>query len=314
MKTQRILSAGSINMDLIMTVSRFPRPGENVFGGTYGYFAGGKGANQAVAAQLQGAVVTFAGKVGDDVYGDRLRTMLKGRGINTDFLFKDTTKPSGLAVIMIDDTGNNRIISFAESNMAITDDEISSVFSRNYDFLMLQFEINADAVIKACEKARSMGIPYVIDAGPAMDFPLERIAGMEILSPNETEAEALCGVTISSKDTAEKAARLLFNRARPRYVVQKLGENGAMLFDGTECQFFPALKVDNVVDPTAAGDVFTAAMTVQYATHRDIRRAVSYANVAGALAVTRIGAQDSIPTAQETAAFANINGGRSNNV
>ena len=303
MNKQRVLVIGSINMDLLMSIPRFPQAGESVVGHTYNNLPGGKGSNQAVAAMLQGAEVTFVGKVGNDNNGEELRAILNKCGMNTEYLYKDDTKRSGLGVVMIDDTGYNRIVTFTESNTTITTDELDAAFMKSHDFMILQFEINYDAIFHACEKAKSIGLPYVVDAGPAIDFPLEKIVGMEILSPNETEAEVMCGVRIDSEDSAIKAAKILYSRAKPRYVIQKLGKDGAMLFDGVNSEFFPAVKVEKVVDTTAAGDVFTSALTVQYSLHGDIRKAIRYANVAGALTITKLGALPSIPTAEETIAY-----------
>jgi ribokinase len=156
----------------------------------------------------------------------------------------------------------------------------------------------AGIVTEACRIAREKEIRVVVDAGPAQDFPLEEIQGLTILSPNEAEARAMCGIAADTDQRAVEAARILRQRSEARFVVLKLGGRGALLYSDGQAEFFPALEVE-AVDATAAGDAFTAAMTVEYLRHGDIRRAVQTANIAGAIAVTRLGAQPSLPTKEE---------------
>lgn len=304
----KILVVGSVNMDICMEITRFPLEGESLVGTRYHLIPGGKGSNQAVGAALQGAEVCFFGKVGNDPNGVALRESLKKKGVDTRFLFVDNEVPTGLAAVMVGEHGKNRIIIFLGSNASITSGEVAAAFENmHYDAMIIQFEVSQNTVIEACRLARERGIPVILDAGPAVDFPLEQIAGMEILSPNQTEALKLCGIEITSKESAVEAAKLLRQRSKAKYVVIKMSQKGSMLYDGETAEFFQPTPVQPV-DPTAAGDVFTSAMTVEYLRGGDIRSAIRYANLAGAVTVTKLGAQTSIPTRAEVAGFARAHG------
>jgi ribokinase len=167
---------------------------------------------------------------------------------------------------------------------------------------MLQLEIPHALVIECCQIAKEVGIPVVLDAGPAQQFALESVHGVDILTPNETEASELAGIEVKTRADAERAAETLQSRSRAKAVVVKLGAAGALLMDANGTEYFPAHKI-KAVDPTAAGDAFTAAMTLRYLETRDLRGAVAYANLAGALATTRMGAIASLPTAHEIEEF-----------
>jgi len=300
-KQRKILVVGSINMDLLLLTPRVPISGETMLSEKYQFGPGGKGANQAVAAAMQGGDVTFVCKLGNDPFGKQLRDSLVEKNVRVDYVTISPDKQSGFAVIMLDEDGNNRIIVHLASNLDLTKDDISYAFGESYDGMIIQFEIAEEIVIHACELARKRGIPFIVDAGPALDFPLEKIHGMEILSPNETETAALCGIFPDSKENCKKAAEILVKRTNAKHIVLKLGEKGAMHYSNGQLTHYPAHKV-NAVDTTAAGDVFTAAMTVKHLEHGDLGMAIKYANIAGALTVSKAGAQQSIPSAQEVMA------------
>jgi ribokinase len=299
-----VLVVGSINLDLVLRASRMPHPGESLIGETYHQIPGGKGANQAVAAARLGAAVTLSGKVGKDANGTRLRDQLEAQGISTGCVVADEKSQTGLAVITLDAAGQNSIIVFPGANMHIREDELRYAFSAgHYDAVLLQLEIPQEIVIACCTLARAAGIPVVLDAGPAQSFPLEHVRGIEILTPNETETLALTGLQVGTLDEAARAASVLLARAAARAVVVKLGEKGALLRTAEGAtEHFPAHSVE-AVDTTAAGDAFTAAMTIRYLQTGDLREAIAYGNLVGALTVTRLGAQPSLPTAVEVEAF-----------
>jgi len=298
----RILVIGSINMDLLMMIPRMPQPGETTLSDAYQFGPGGKGANQAVAAAQLGGDVTFVCKVGDDAFGTQLKQSLTDKGVGVEYVSTSVGGNSGFAVIMMEDGGNNRIITHLAANRDLNKADIDRAFTQDYDGMIIQFEIEPSMVIHACAQARARGIPYIVDAGPALDFPLEQIAGMEILSPNETEAYALCGITPTDNQSCHDAARLLAQRSQAKHIVFKMGDKGAMHYHGGELTHYNPYKV-TPVDVTAAGDVFTAAMAVRYLTDGDISAAIRYANAAGALAVTKAGAQESVPNVGDVAAF-----------
>ncbi len=303
MDRPRILVIGSINMDLMVELERMPLAGETVMGENYRYVPGGKGANQAVAALRQGADVQFAARVGCDANGRVLREGLQAEGMGLDYFREDAHAPTGLAVIPVDSSGQNRIIVLAGANGRLSADDAREAVEGGCDCVMLQFEIEEETVKAACQAAAARGIPVVVDAGPARSFPLEEIHGVTILTPNETEAEALVGFPVEDEASARQACQKLMERSGARYIVLKLGGRGAMLYDGKRMQRYPAIPDIRVVDTTAAGDSFTAAMTAEWLRSGDMDRAMRYGNAAGGLAVTRKGAQPSLPTLAETEAL-----------
>jgi len=296
----KILVIGSINMDLLLLTERIPLPGETMMSEDYQFGPGGKGANQAVACAKLGGETTFVCKVGRDEFGKQLLDGLRDNDVGVDYVSESASYPSGFCVIMLEEGGNNRLIVHLASNLDLNKDDIDRAFDsgEQYDGMVIQFEIAQDMVVYACDKARECGIPIIVDAGPVQDFPLECIYGLEIFSPNETETAALCGVTPITEDECRQAAEILAHRSGSKHIVLKMGDRGAMHYQNGKLTHFPAMKVQ-AVDATAAGDVFTAAVAVQYLQHGDIAKAIRYANVAGALTVTKAGAQGSVPTAGE---------------
>ena len=298
----RILIIGSINMDLILRTPRIPQPGESLLAQSYRYNPGGKGANQAVAVSLLGGEATFVGKTGSDAFAVTLRKSLEEKGVSADFLGVSPVNPSGMAAILLEENGENRIMVYPASNMDLTEADIDRALQRDYDALLIQFEIPWDIVSYACGAAKRKGMPFVADAGPACDFPLEKIPGMEILSPNETETLALCGVLPDCEEGCAKAGRILTQRSGAKNIVFKLGAKGAVLYRDGDMKLFPAYTV-KATDTTAAGDAFTAALAVRYLSGRGLEEAIRYANAAGALTVMKMGAQQSIPTKEDVENF-----------
>jgi ribokinase len=303
----RILVVGSVNMDLVLQAERAPAAGETLFGEQYSTVPGGKGANQAIAAARLGAHVTFVGRVGDDANGARLREALAAEGIETELLKTDPDSQSGLAVIVVEASGENRIIVFSGANMRITEQDAALAFERDYDAVLMNLEIPGSLIVGVCRMAREREIPVMLDAGPAQPFDLARTPGLEILSPNESEAQALTGRSCATPDEAREAAAALADLSGARHVVVKLGAQGALYHTDGQADWVPPFEV-NAVDTTAAGDAFTAALTLRYLQDGDIAAAVRYANAAGALACTRLGAQPSLPAADAVARFINGRG------
>jgi len=289
-------------MDLVLKSEKVPVGGETVLGESYAYIPGGKGANQGVAAARLGADVTFVGRVGEDANGKELKGNLLKEGICADFVIEDPESSTGLAAIMLEETGQNRIIVIPGANMRITKEDLQTAFEQTYDAVIVQLEIPDEIVMEACRLGKEKNIPVILDAGPAKSFPLEKLEGLEILSPNESEAFALTGVEVHSIESAEKAANVLKERSNAKIIVMKMGSLGAYLYKDGEGEFFPAHKV-KAVDTTAAGDAFTAALTVKYISSGDINEAIQFANVVGAITVTRIGAQPSLPTVEGVRKF-----------
>ncbi len=300
----RILVVGSVNMDLMMYLHAAPGPGETVLGDRYGHSAGGKGANQAAAAARLGAATAFAGKVGRDANGDRLRAGLAAQGVDVGRLLTDEAEPTGLAVIMVESDGQNRIVVYPGANQRLTVRDVTAAFDAvRPGAMIIQFEIPEETIIGCCREAVSRGALAVVDAGPARPFPLESLRGVDIISPNEPETLALTGIAPETDEGARAAARALKARTDARFVIIKRGARGAYVYDGASVDVnLPAYPV-RAVDTTGAGDAFMAAVTYKFLETRDILEAVRYGNRVGAVTVTRPGAQPSMPTAAEVERF-----------
>jgi len=302
MSTPTILVVGSANVDLVTRVPRCPKPGESLIGRSFATIPGGKGANQAVAAARLGARTYFAGCVGDDSFGALQRQTLAEAGVDVSHLNVHGHEPTGTAVILVADEGQNSIVVTPSANYGITVSDIEALepLFRDVDALLLQLEIPLDTVEAALDMARDTATLSVLDAGPAQRVPETLLEKSDIVSPNETEAEAMTGIAVRSLDDARDAAARLV-AAGAKEVVLKLGPRGA-LYMGEEWFHVPAFEV-NVVDTTAAGDAFTAALAVCWRTLPHRRDAIRFANAAGALAATVEGAQPSMPTREAIEAF-----------
>ena len=306
MKKQRILVVSSANIDFVQRMRRVPYAGETVSEPElkYSYVPGGKGANSAIAFARFGADCVFVCKLGNDSNGRRLTSLYKQEGIDTRYISVDEDEPTGLASILVEDNGKNRIIVYPGANAKINSADIEEGFTCYPDALYVQFEIPDDAVIEACRRANEDDIPVFVDAGPArLDYPLKKLGKIEIFSPNETETKIFTGIAPMSEESCLRAAIKLSQVVDAKYIVIKLGERGAFIYDGREYYMIPAEKVE-AVDTTAAGDVFTAVMTYVYLQNKNIVSAVKYATCAAALSVTKLGASSSIPTRDEVIAYA----------
>ncbi len=301
---KRILVVGSANMDFIMNVKRAPEAGETVVSyDRYEYVPGGKGANAAVAAARLGADVMFATRLGNDRNGEILRQVYESCGIAPRYIKTDKKHPTGLAGIVVEKNGSNRIITFPGANTAIDDDDLEEAFMCYPDALFMQFEIADDIILKAVKTANENKIPVFIDAGPAkVEFPFGNLGALEVFSPNETETYAYTGISPINAATALHACIKLRNKIDAKYIVLKLGSRGALVYDGVYSEIIPPYE-NEVVDTTAAGDAFTAALTYEYIKSGDIIRAAKFANVVGSIVVSRAGAYPSLPTADEVARF-----------
>ncbi len=301
-QTPGVLVVGSINMDLVMQAERIPEAGESLLGEAYSYVPGGKGANQAVAAARLGLQVAFVGRVGNDGHGETLKRRLAREGVDDSLLLRDDRERTGFAAIVVERTGENRIIVFPGANLAIREEDVSRGFSRPLRAAIINLEISEETVVSVFRHARQGGVPVVLDAGPARGFDPALARGAEIVSPNATEGEQLTGIACGEPAGAARAAARLAQATAARYVVIKMGERGAYLFSGNGGWPHPAGGTGGgAVDTTAAGDAFTAGLTACYLRGGDIRQAVRYANAAGALAATRLGAQPSLPRAEAVA-------------
>ena len=295
---KKILVVSSANMDMVLNIESIPSEGQTVIEkGNYSYVPGGKGANSAVAFKRIGADCSFLTKLGNDSNADALLSLYKKEGIDTSFIERDNFVATGLATIFVEKNGQNRIIVFPGSNQKITKAQIDKAIEACPDALYMQFEINHDAILYSAKKAYEKNIPIFIDAGPAdLSFPFDKMPPVEIFSPNETE-------TLSFEiDIKDFACCKLLEMINAKYIVLKLGAKGAYVFNGKTGIIKTSMKI-KAVDTTAAGDAFTAALTVKHLELNDIYKACEYANAVGALTVSRHGASSSIPTEKEIQAF-----------
>jgi ribokinase len=300
-----VVVVGSINVDLVVRLARLPRPGETLAADELHTIPGGKGANQAVAAARLGAEVRMIGRVGDDAFGPRLRDGLTAEGVNTDDVLLTTDCSSGIALIGVEASGENAIILVAGANGRLTPEDVfqrEQVF-RRADVLLVQLETPPATVAAAVAAARRQGVRVVLDPAPAPAGSLPVApADIHVLTPNQTEAEALTGVVVDDLAQARIAAEALRCLGAPN-VVLKLGALGALLYDDLgRCEHIATAEVE-AVDTTAAGDAFTAALGVGLAEGRTLRDAVRFACAAGTLAVTRFGAQPAMPERAEVEKF-----------
>lgn len=304
---QRILVVSSANIDFVQKVSKLPEAGETVISDMRcSYVPGGKGANSAITVARLGGDSVFCAKVGRDDNGDRLRGLYSAEGIDTRFIFDDKHAPTGLASIIVEEDGTNRIIVYPGANDTLTDSDVEESFNCYPDGVFLQFEIPTEAVYAAARFAAEKEIPLFVDAGPAKkDLDLSKLKKVEILSPNESECFALTGIKPDSVENCLRACIRLASMVETKYVVLKLGHRGSFVYDNKYYHIIPAHKVP-VEDTTAAGDVFTAALAYAYLQKNEILEATRFATLAAAICVTRPGAGSSIPTLKEVKAFAKI--------
>lgn len=304
MNKPKILVVGSMNMDLsVRNCDRISGYGESVICGDYGYATGGKGANQAMAIARLGGEAVMVGRVGRDDNGRQLIQSLESASVNTDYVVQDGEAQTGLAMMLVNPDGRYACYVSIGANHRLTIEDVRRAMDgERFDMLVMQLEIPLETVYATCELARERKIPVFLDAGPAMHIPVERLKGLYILSPNEAEAEALTGICVDTDEGALAAARWLYEKAAPEYVILKLGARGALLYDGRDARFIPCFKVD-AVDSTAAGDTFGACLAVELCQGRSMESAITTAHGAAGICVSRWGAQSSIPTVEEVKQF-----------
>ncbi len=297
----RLVVVGSSNTDMIVRAPRLPRPGETVLGGQFAQAPGGKGANQAVAAARLGAQVTFIARVGTDSLGDRAAAGFDAEGIDTTSIIRDPDAPSGVALIGVDETTGENAISVApgaNARLSVADIEAARAPLQSADIVLCQLETPLPTVQAALALARAAHVPTLLNPAPAQALSQEMLALVSFLTPNETEAAILSG-----RDTPADAAQALLAQGAGAVVVT-LGGQGALLATGRgETQIIPGRSVSHVVDTTAAGDCFTAALAVALAEGEALPQAAAFAHAAAALSVTQAGAQPSLPSRADVMRF-----------
>jgi ribokinase len=294
--TARVAVAGSLNMDLVVRAPRIPQPGETIIGSDFRNVPGGKGANQAVAAARLGAEVSMVGRVGHDTFAESLLENLAADGVDHAYVTRDPKAATGVALIVVDDTGENSIVvaSGANARFSPADVDLAEEALVNADVLLLQLESPLETVRRAAELARAHGAKVLLNPAPARDLPDGLLSLVDVLIPNETEAALLTDRSVRSEEHARGAAEALL-ASGVETVIVTLGEQGALLAREGTFTLVPAFQVE-AVDTTAAGDAFVGGFAIALAEGRPLQEAVRWGNAAGALAATKMGAQPSLPT------------------
>ena len=304
-----IIVLGSINMDLVASTNRAPDGGETVAGSDFQIIPGGKGANQAVAIARQDCDVVMIARVGKDGFGKELISSLAENNIQVERVKQDETCSTGVALIIVEESGENRIVVIPGANGQVTKmdvDESIDLFIQN-DYLVMQLETPIDTVSHALDRAKDNNVKTILNAAPAPSHPLD-IAFMrkvDYLLVNETEATAISGKSILGTDSAIEVAKLLQSISNG-VVILTLGNQGAIASDGKSTWLTPAFEVD-VIDTTAAGDSFTGGLVASLHEGKDLKTAIIRANASGAMAASKFGAQPSLPTSEEVNRFLMVN-------
>jgi ribokinase len=301
MNRKSIIVVGSSNTDMIIKLERIPRPGETILGGDFVTAAGGKGANQAVGAARAGGQVTFIARVGRDMLGNQAVAGFIKHGIHVDYVFRDPSAPSGVALIFVAKDGENSIAVAGGANGRLSPADVkkaAKIFA-GASVLVMQLETPLETLQAAAELATKAGVRVILNPAPARPLPDTLLRHVSVLTPNETEVELLTGIPVTNNTAAAKAAAKL--RARGvETVILTLGARGAFIADADGNRRVPGFKV-KAVDTTAAGDIFNGALAVALAENKPLGDAVRFANAAAAISVTRLGAQPSAPSRKEIA-------------
>lgn len=299
----RLVVVGSVNTDLVLRVARLPRAGETVPGSDFRSLPGGKGANQAVAAARQAARVAFVGCVGDDDFGHGARSLLEAEQISTAHVHTIAGASTGVAMILVESSGQNCIALDAGANAALSIAMVDAAAALIQDAAMLicQLESPLPAVQRAVALAHAAAVPVLLNPAPAQPLPGDLLAQVTWLVPNETEAAALAGMNLEGAfDPVEVATRL--RSLGPAHVIVTLGAGGVLVASGDAPTHHPAPRV-RAVDTTGAGDTFIGALAAELCAGSTLHDAVAHGQRAAAFSVTRKGAIDAMPTRHDLAGW-----------
>lgn len=302
-EVKHILVFGSLNMDLVVKAERVPEGGQTLPGEEFITIPGGKGANQAVAVSKLGGRAAMVGRVGQDGFGDEMVTNLSRNGVDVSHVRREADVTSGIAMIIVEASGENRILIVPGANgrVGIEDVDSASGLLSQASLLVMQFEVDLKAVKHAASLARKIGIPVLVNTAPPAIPPEGLLEMVDYLVLNEHEAAFITGQPVSDPRTAEAAAKMLLARG-PRVVMVTLGAQGVVYAAEGITKHVPAFKI-KAVDTTAAGDAFIGGFAAALGWESSLEEKVRFASAAGALAATRLGAQSSIPSLEEVKAF-----------
>lgn len=298
-----IVVIGSSNTDMIIKVPHLPKPGETILGGEFAKAAGGKGANQAVAAARAGGEVTFIAKVGDDIFGESAINGFIEDRINVESVLKDPEAPSGVAQIFVADDGENciAVASGANAKLSVEDILMNSEKIKTAGILLIQLETPIETVTEALKIANKSGVITILNPAPAQKLTDDLLSKLSVITPNETEAELLTGIKVIDEQSAAVASKILRNKGVCSVIIT-LGSKGAFIDNNGRHDMVGGFEV-KAVDTTAAGDVFNGALAVALSEQKNYKQAVQFANAAAALSVTELGAQPSIPSLEKINEF-----------
>ncbi len=304
MNKPKIVVVGSSNTDMVIKLDRIPSPGETIIGGDFIMAAGGKGANQAVAAARLGGEVTFVARVGADIFGKQAIQNFLEEGINTDFIVEDQEHPSGVALIFVDQKGENSIAVASGANGRLSQQDVmaAKVKLEEAEVLLLQLETPIETVRYAARTAAENGVKVILNPAPARELDDALLSHITVLTPNESETELLTGVKVEDEESARAAAQHLRARGVTTVIIT-MGAKGSLMVSEDQSVMVPTKEVQ-AVDTTAAGDAFNGALAFALAKGKPMMEAVRFANLTGALSATRMGAQPSMPTLEELQEFA----------
>ncbi len=299
----KLVVLGSVNADHVLQVPSFPRPGETLHGRNYQVIPGGKGANQAVAAARLNADIGFIACVGDDAFGMLMQDNFVKDGIDVRGVKTEVGTPTGIAMIQVSDCGENSICLSAEANNKLTEQAIESDLDtiRQAEYLLMQLETPMCGIEKAAKVAKSANTTVILNPAPARELSDELLACVDVITPNETEAEVLTGVTVTDNQSAQQAADILHGKGI-KTVMITLGAKGVWLSQNGSGDIISGFRVE-ATDTTAAGDTFNGALVTGLLEDLALESAIKFAHAAAAISVTRFGAQTSIPTREEVDLF-----------
>ncbi|MEG9533274.1 ribokinase [Mannheimia indoligenes] len=300
---KKLTVLGSINADHVISVPYFAKPGETLTGHSYHIAYGGKGANQAVAAARLGAKVSFIGCIGDDGIGKAMKTAFEKDDINTRPIKSVANEMTGIAMIQVAESGENSIVISAGANGHLDETVVAEFQSEiiQADCLLMQLETPLPAIIQAAKIAKENDTQVVLNPAPARALPDELLSLLDMITPNETEAEILTGIKVVDETSAKLAAQAFHQKGIEKVLIT-LGSKGVFVSENGQGEIVAGFRV-NAVDTTAAGDTFNGALVTAMLEDKPLNEAIRFAHAAAAISVTRKGAQPSIPSRQETLDF-----------